>query len=813
MADKAEKSPHAMRDIVADASRLREHRKSLDTLRLNDVRDWDLNREFYLGNQWVYWNRMGSRIETLGVDEGEKPRYKVRLTVNQTTPATQQLVAQMTKTRPVIMATPKSGADRDVKAAEFANALYEHLWEQLGLSRKLNEALTHAQISQGYWLITFDPLAGTPMKVMVNPETGAPMEDEQLADIFRDELRNQEQAHGMPQGSLVNLMEKQLFVGDIAVRVLDGPSVWLDPTHTSYEDARYAICEFDMAVDEIQARWGKKVTPDASTTRSRPSLVSMPSAQRDERPKNVRRVFFMYHRPGPTMPKGKYVVWIEGPDEILAQSDWPYPFTELPLVKFPGIERPGSIYDEPRGTLSRPLQKELNNKISKIAEHMNLTMKPQMLAPTGSLQQRLTDEPGAVFKYNPIAGLKPEWRPIPPIPPQVADWVRDMQARIDRIYNSLPTERTQLPARTDSGQLVELMQEAVADQLSPEILRMEQSLARAGKLMASYARQYYTEPRMLKVVGPGGSVSFKKFMNSDFEGGFDFVAEAGSGLPRSRAGQFAQIKEMLEMQLITPREAQLYLPVSGLKTIQQRLAADEDFANRKIEKLITGEPLNPAALQNAIAAVQSGMNPDTGQFFMSPDEAMNYVEQAAMSPQPFEDLETSLFVIGQHMKSPEFEKYSLDIQARFYQHYTALTDAAHRAPNVQEPVRTTLSLKGTVGPTVAAEILQRGGVEGATPQTMAEPPLETSVYDSVDKPDADNAGNDDLQAAEMLRAMEMAQKKDSVALSKSLLDLDRATQQADMDMVNQLVQGARDEEVHQARLAAMQQQAASQNSG
>lgn len=800
MAEEA-KNALAMRDVVKDPSRLREHRKDLDALRLEDSRDWALNREFYLGNQWVFWNRIGSRIETLGVDEGEKPRYKVRLTVNQTTPATQQLVAQMTKTRPVVRAIPDSGADRDVKAAEFAERLYEYLWDDLGLASKLNSVLTHAQISQGYWLIDFDPLAGKAMKFLLDPESGSPITDEQLGDIYREELRSQEQMNQMPAGSLVELMEKTVFVGDIRVQVLDGPSVWLDPAHANFEDARYAICRFALATDEIEARWGVKLPPDASTSDRRPSLMATRTT--DDRPKNVRDVFFMYHRPGPTMPKGKYVVWVEGPDKILAQSDWPYPFTHLPLVKFPGIERPGSIYDEPRGTLSRPLQKELNNKISKAAMHINLTMKPQMVAPIGSLRQRLTDEPGAVFEYAPIQGLQPEWRPIPPIPPQILDWVRDMQSRIDRVYNVMPTERSQLPARTDSGTLVELVQEAVADQISPEIHRMERALARAGDLIAALAQKYYEEPRMLKIKGPGGSVQVKKFMNADLLGGFSFSAEAGSGLPRTRAGQAQQIRELLEMQVISPQEALPYLQISGLKTIQARLAADEDFAYRKIEKLLKGEPLNIPAMRQAIAAVEQGFNPQTGDMFMSPEEAIAYVEMAALSPLPFENIATSTFVVGQHMKAVEFERYSPDIQQRFYQHFSALMAASNTSPQPQEPVRTTLSLKGTVGPTVAAEILQRGGIQGATPETMAEPPLETSVYDSMDKPDADVAGNDPLADEEKLLAMQLEEDRFSLDLSRELASRRQAEQDSFESDVDREIKRSRDEEVHQAKLRNM----------
>lgn len=802
-----------MRDIVRDASLLAEKRKDLDRLRQEDTADWAQNREFYRGNQWVYWNDSAGRIETLGVGETQKPRYKVRLTANVVLPGVQQLVAQMTKTRPTIRAVPDSGADRDIKAAEMAERLYEYWWDEMGLASKLMSALTHAQISQGYWLITWDALAGKSMSVMLDPNTGQPVWDELLADGFKDDLREIAQELQIPADQLVGMYEKTVYVGDIRVQALAGEQVWLDPAVTNFEDATYAICKFPMTVDEIQARYGAEVQPDASTAENRPSLIYT-GGKTEERPKNVRDVYHLYHRPSASLPKGRYVCWIEGPNQILFQSDWTFPFTKLPLVKFPGIERPGSVYDESRVTHARPLQKELNLTISGIAMHKNMTMKPQMLAPVGSLRQRLTDEPGAVIEYAPIQGAVPEWRQTPALPGYVFEHLQGTQARLDRLFNLMPTERSQLPARTDSGQLVELVQEAVADQISPEIQRMERGLALAGELMVAYAQTFYEEPRLLKIKGPGGSVQVKKFKNADLKGGFSFTAEAGSGLPRTRAGQVQQIREMIEMGVLDPREAVQYLPVAGLKGIQQRLQADEEFANRRIEKLINGEPINTQALEMAIQQVQAtGQDPNTGDFFNSPEEAMAFVEQAALTPLPQENLGVTMHVVGQHMKSVEFEKYQPDVQRRFYTHYQILQQAMGEQSQAAEPVRVTLGLNGTVGPTVAAGILRQHGVTEATPETMAEPPLETSVYDSMDKADADNAGNDPLSDEEKTLAIQQSAATHTLKMAKAQSEMARAETQHKQAGIDQALKRVHAEELHQERLKQMRKPAPSTNGG
>jgi hypothetical protein len=804
----------ALRDVLKDANKLVARRHELDNLRMDYNREWAQNRAFYNNYQWIYWNGAAGRIEQFGVEDGERPRYKVRLTANQITPGVTQLIAQMTKTRPTIHAVPESGGDRDVKAAEMAERLYEFWWDEFHLNNKLQTALTHAQISQGYWLITWDPYAGKEFRVMLNPQTGQPVTDDELGDIYRDNLIQMATKQGQDPQQLLGQFQKTLYLGDINVAVLSGEMVWVDPGAMSFEDAAYVIVRFPMNVDEIEARWKVRVPPDTTQTPMRPHLQY--TRARDTRSLESREVYVAFARPTPSLPKGRVVYFLEDPNQILEQKDWDFPFNELPLVKFPGMQSLNNVYDLSRVTMARPLQKELNNKVSKIAEHMNLTMRPQMLAPIGSLSQQLTDEPGLIVEYAPIQNQVPQWRPMPAIPAYAFNYVADIQQRIDRLFNLMPTERSQIPARTDSGSLVELIQEAVADQISPEIKRMEVALARAGKIMAMLAQKYYIEPRLLRVRGPNGSVQVSKFLNADLSGGFSFEPEAGTGLPRTRQGQIQQIKELVEMQVLSPQDALPYLPIGGLKSIQQKLAADEDYAFRKIEKLIKGEPLNVPQMQQAFQqAIQGGVNPETGQPFQSENDIQDYLKKAALAPVQFEDWHKSMEVIRLHMLSSEFENYDPEIQARFIEHYDQLWQTVINMPNVQAPVKTTLSLRGTVGPTVGSQILRNAGIFGANPESMKELPLDTDVRDYLgggDKGTGEGSGNHPLEQATLIQTLmaesgknaEMqAQAENQTALAQQRVLKAHADHGA--DMVSHHQQARHAEEMHQHRLAAQRE--------
>lgn len=783
---------------TADA--LADKRRELEDLRVTDVREWSLNRAFYKGDQWVFWNRVSNEVETLPVAEGDKPRWKVRLTSNQILPGVQHYAAQLTKNKPVITATPDSSAYRDVCAAQVGSSLFDYWWEDFHLKSKLQSALILSCLSQGYWKITWDPFAGKSMRITVGPD-GQPILNEDMADAFREQITEMAKAEGQDPKPILEQFEQTIYVGDIKVEVLPGENVLIDPAATRYEDANYVICKHAMDVDDIYARYKKRVEPNSS-----PALTHIPLAYSKERanttPKTVRDVYIGYFRPTPVMPKGRYVVWIEEPNEILLDEPWQFPFNELPIVKFPGLERPDSATDEPLVTHVRPLQKELNRTLSQMVQFKDLTIKPQMLAPIGSLRQRLTDEPGAVFEYQPIQGLAPEWRNSPNLPQSTMNILADIQQRIDKLFNRLPSQRDQLPARSDSGYQLELIQEAVADQIAPVIGRIEEALARAGKLMVLLAKNYYIEPRLLKIRGEGGAIQVKKFMNSDLEGGFSFHAESGSGLPRSRAGRQQQILDLVEKQILNPRTALKYLDIADMRGLRAHFEADEDQAYREHDKMVKGEPINMMAVQEAVQAVQMAIQQDP----MAIPEGMIHqvLQEAALQPLVYENKATHLEIHGLYMKSPEFQQLPPEAQQQFMTHYRLTSEAVkgETPPDPKSLPKISINARSTTSAPVMGEALRRAGINVSDEQ-VTEPPLETAVYDSVDKPDMDSAGNDPLEDEERLMAMEMQSAEHAQKMSRAAADMTLAQRRAKMDEERVKNQERRADEQHRARVKQM----------
>src|SRR5690242_27528 len=105
--------------------------EALQTSRAILERQWKINLAFYKGRQYTFWNTRAQRLMALPVDDGGKPKHRVRIVSNQIITGAQSLLAKYLKTKPQTMATPGSGSSSDLKAAQMAVRLLEYWWEDL----------------------------------------------------------------------------------------------------------------------------------------------------------------------------------------------------------------------------------------------------------------------------------------------------------------------------------------------------------------------------------------------------------------------------------------------------------------------------------------------------------------------------------------------------------------------------------------------------------------------------------------------------------------------------------------------------------
>lgn len=760
-------------------------------------RQWKLNLAFYKGRQYSYYNKASAQLTSLPVEDGDKPRYRVRLVSNQIVSGVSSMLSKYLKTKPKMYATPGTGSHKDLKASQAANRFLSYWWDDFHLDDALEEATLYGLImGQGYWKICWDEYAAKQMTFLLDPQ-GQPITSEPIKEKYLAQL---EQAGIEPQYTTA-------YMGDIRVEVLSPFDLYVDPTVKNFSDAKWAIQVMYLSPEEVKTRYAKDLPPDS--VMASPD-TSLPMGRADAASGlTVRKVACAYFLPQPSLPKGRIVTWSGG--EMLEDKAWDYPSNVLPFVKFPGVRIPGSVYDMSVVEQAIPLQKELNRTLSQIVEFKNMTVKPQWIAPVGSLRDRRTDEPGAVYQYNPIgpAGRGPEPIPIENLPTWVFNHLEEINGRLNDLFGRTEVTEGAVPPNVEAGVAIDLLQEMATDRIAPAIRLMEIGLAEAGQQMLALAKEYYIEPRMVKIVGTAGSTQAKAFSQKDIDGAVDVSVEAGSGLPRTRAGRQARIEFFINNGIIKPDQAYQFLDSGDLAGLADQFSQDEDQAYRENEKLEQGQPLNPLAMQQAQGMIQQaqqmGADPSTGEPFQSMEEfqgwAQQQMNQAMVAPGPVDNHSIHLDVHSRPMKGIEWDQMDPQTQTMFIDHVNAHMNALQsQMQSPSEPVRTTLQLKSTVGPTVQSKILQQQGIQ-TTPDESAEPPLETWVTDSVDKADVD--GDSPGQDGGINLAKVAAINAEAQA---SALDRHHNTQQSSikgqMDVLSSAQKAEQDAQLHDQKLRA-----------
>ena len=726
-------------------------------------RQWKLNLSFFKGKQYVFYNRRSRRIESMPIDDGDKPRYRVRLVANQIAPHSTSLLSRLTKTKPTFFATPGQASYEAIKATEVAETLLDFWWDKFNLSEKREEAILWGIIcGNGFWKISWDTSVGSSIKLMINPE-GQPILSPLVEHFFRNELEK--------DGLDPSMFEQEVFEGEIRVDTLAPFDVLLDDTAQVFEDCKYAICMHPMGVEEIYSRYGARLKANAINQYPDETLPGSYNMSAGKTKENVRIVYYGYFLPTADKPEGRYVVFVKSPDIVLYDSPWPYPFKMLPLVKFPGMRIPGQLYDSSVVEQAIPLQKELNRTLSQMIEYKNLTLKPQMLAPVGSLRQRITDEPGAIFEYNPVAGKVPEAIPVPSMPSYVFEHLQDLGARLKDTFGLNEIMEGSVPPNVEAGVAIDLLQEAATDRLAPQIMLMEKSLERAGNMMLELAQQYYQEPRTMIITGSGSKPKVERFEDADLIQGVTVKVEAGSGLPRTRAGRQARVMQMLQMGILSPTKAYKYLDMADFKGVQMQFEADEEQAMREHDRLLDGETINEQAAKQAQDALMMQMLQDP-QAPIDPQMLQQSVE-AGLSPLPFENKAVHLETHGSYMKSAEFESLPFEVKEQFYKHYELTQQAVQAESNPQgDAPKVSLQLRGAVGPTVGSKMLNQAGVKDVTPQELLEPPLDTVVIDNKDKPNAEGGtgGAQDEYQMQLLQKLQGNQALADQKMNNTLME-------------------------------------------
>lgn len=537
--------------------------EGLKALRMEQFDYWT-NHAFLLGEQWLYTDQVRNTIDQLPRDED-----RVRITVNRIWPASRTIISKLVS-RPLQFNVPPAAADdATIRAAHLSESVLaslskEHDWEGLR-----EDAL---------WAVWKGGTVG--LCIDWDKEAGQPVG----ADPFG----------------------RQLGVGDTVERALSVTDFVFQPGVRDAERAQWWIKNEALPCEVVQDMFDMSAAPkadaSAATTPYQSKMITG-GTQLSENVANLTRVLTYYERPSKMNPKGKVCAVVA--DEVVAESDWPFPFKDrLNLVIMRETRVLGRATGETVVKIARPVQAALNQSWSSIVEHMKLAGNARLMVPQSSvdMMEQLTDLPGEIVPFpdnvNPPTYMSP-----PQMPAWWIEQPKVLGEELDDILGVHDVSRGQAPQNIQSGFGLSILVEQDTTPVGRLTKESSIAFAKFATLILEIYAQNATETRKAVVKSPsaGTAPETVQWIGKDLLGQVNAIVPLESIMPKSRAQQQAFAEKAMEMKLITNLEQ--FVKLSDLPDgtdILEALSPDVSKARRENYQMSTGQAIIPATFDDHV---------------------------------------------------------------------------------------------------------------------------------------------------------------------------------------------------------------------
>lgn len=507
-------------------------------------RQWYLNLAFYFGKQNVLFK--GGR-EAVGkgfeLYTPPAPYWRARPVVNKIKPRIRKEMSKLTSQKPNAYIIPASSDDRDMYAAQAG----EQIWQSIYISKKVHSKIRRAV----FWTsITGNGF----LKEFWNPNA---------IDRLTGEVGDLDMYPVMPM---------RLFVPDLLEEEIENQPFVFEATKRN--------------IDQLSRQYQQNFVADVETKTSEfeNSFMTLMDADQDKNKEVI--VIEAWIKPGQTkiLPAGGLITIANNKILQYIPDGWPYDHNMYPYAHIGHIPT-GKFYRDATITDLIPLQREYNRTRGQIIESKNRMAKPQLAAEQGSLDTtKITNEPGLIVQYKP--GFQaPTPIPLQNLPAYVLQEQDRIQMDMDEISGQHEISRGQTPSGVTAATAISFLQEQDDTQLSYTYDSLEEATEKVAKMTLAYVKQYWTEPRMVKVTGSDGSFDVKAFRGSDLGDNTDIRIEAGSALPTSKAAKQAFIFDLMKMGFIPPEKGLEVMEMGGVNKIYETLQVDIRQAQRENLKM------------------------------------------------------------------------------------------------------------------------------------------------------------------------------------------------------------------------------------
>lgn len=210
-----------------------------------------------------------------------------------------------------------------------------------------------------------------------------------------------------------------------------------------------------------------------------------------------------------------------------------------------------------------PLQIALNRLLAAVQSHAELVGNPVFLEPSNSgiPRTRVTNRAGQRLTVNQAAVGGISWLQPPSMSKEVTDLIQFYIGEMERVSGLTATSRGNMPQGRNAEGVVDAVQEAAFVRVRLALRSLERTIREIARRKASMIADFYTEPRMISIVGDSGVTTsmalrrnhfYARDIDQDAPAPFRFTvaAQAGGEQPISRRAREAQAVRLFAMGAI-----------------------------------------------------------------------------------------------------------------------------------------------------------------------------------------------------------------------------------------------------------------------
>lgn len=658
------------------------------TMRQQMERQWYINLAFYIGKQ---------NVSVIPVSSGSSaatgvrlyippaPYYRSRPVINRIRPVIRTELAKLTAQKPTATIVPSTGEDADMMAAQAG----EQIWDSIYRGKKIKSVFGQSAL----WMLT---CGNGFMKVYWDPAK-------------KDKDGN--------QGDFCyeNVTPFHLFVPDMmAVDIEDQPYV----IHLQTKSPEWVKMHYPNVKAEPNVMEASDILND--------SFLQLVGAG-DFR-KNSVLCYEVWVKPGHVefLPDGGMFT-IVGETVVQMVKGNPYIHQEYPFVKFDHLPT-GRFYSDSIINDLIPVQREYNRTRGQMIEAKNRMSHPQLVAAEGSIDaSKITTEPGQVILYR-LGFPEPKPLPLQNLPAYVVQEVERLLLDFEDLSGQHQVSKGQVPPGVTAATAISFLQEQDESMLSTTFSSIEDGFEKIGYHTLCYVKQYWTQPRLVKVIGRDQQFNVLTFVGSDLRDNTDIRIEAGSALPTSKSAKQALLMDLMSQGFIPPEKGLELMDVGGVQRLYEEIQVDSAQAVRENMKMST---ITEENMQEYLQTFMGPPDPMTGQPTMAdPNTGQPMVDPATGMPSPpplivpantFDNHQIHIQVHNNYRKGQEYEHLPQRLKDLFEEHVNQHMMALGLMPGMPSPMDGANNItSGEAGSdqTQQMEAEQAGGMQQQMPPGM-----------------------------------------------------------------------------------------------